>query len=275
MQIKKHTVKYKPFFYPFPDELHRGTIISRYKRFLADIRLENGRTITAHVPNSGSMQTCWEPDAEVIVSEHVNNGQRKLQHTLQSVKMPDGWVCVNTMHPNKAVAEAIIAGALPDFTGYELITTEVKTETGSRFDLVLLDQEHLLQDNSEISINQKRLIQVKSATTSKQHARPALIEIKNATLLQDDGVAFPDAVTERGQKHLEHLILLKNRGYRTIICFFAARSSARWVKAAEHIDKKYAGLLKKAVNSGVEAVAVKVEVLPEGLQIEGHLPVLV
>lgn len=273
MQKIKSTPNYKPFFFPFPAPLEKGIITRRYKRFLADIELEDGRLITAHVANSGSMLTCWEPGAEVVIAKLEDDGKRKLQFALQAVKMPDGWVCVNTMLPNKAVAGAVTAGTLSCLAGYDFITTEIKTTTGSRFDLALLSNDHLKKPLNEILLNPKRLTKI-SVASEKSQAKPALIEIKNATLRQQNGVAFPDAVTERGQKHLNHLIDMKKLGYRAIICFFAARNNTSWVKAASEIDPAYAKFLQQAVNEGVEAIAIKVNVTLNGLFIEGELPVI-
>lgn len=274
MKSKACKIEYKPFFFAFPQKLLCGKIISRYKRFLADVVLDNGEQITAHVANSGSMTTCWEKGAEVALTWHGEKNERKLKYTLQAVKMPDGWVSVNTMNPNKAVAQAIIAGVIPSLRGYELLQSETKAVVGSRFDLALYNSRQGNTANSELLLKPERAGKIVNPLNSKKFDLPiTIIEIKNATLRDHDGVTFPDAVTARGQKHLRHLITLKKAGYRCIILFFAGRSNTSWVAPARAIDPDYAESLRDAVECGVEALALRVEVSASGLMIVGEIPV--
>ncbi|NCB37539.1 MAG: DNA/RNA nuclease SfsA [Erysipelotrichia bacterium] len=260
------------YFFPFAGQLLKGRILSRYKRFLADIELENGQKVVAHVANSGSMATCWQPGAEVVLTWHGEGAPRKLKYSLQAVNMPDGWVGVNTMNPNRAVAEAMCAGAIEFSNAYRFLQTEVRVASGSRFDLVLLNNEKPQAELPGLRPARWRSLE---GCIEKKHApeEPAIVEIKNATMLRQDGVIFPDAVTLRGQKHLRHLIELKNAGFRSILVFFAGRSSANWVGIAEQIDSEYAKMLKKAIDSGVEVKAIRVEVSAHGLRLTGELPV--
>lgn len=264
--------EYKPFFFAFPEKPVRGKIISRYQRFLADVMLADGRVITAHVANSGSMTTCWQKDAPVSLTWHGEDNARKLKYSVQAIEMPDGWVSVNTMNPNRAVAQAITAGFIPDLSCYELLQTEIKTTAGSRFDLALYSEQQSTSPNDDLTLKPGRAIRI-AAQNSKKERPITLIEIKNATLRSDDGVTFPDAVTIRGQKHLKHLMVLKERGYRCIILFFAGRSHTNWVGPAKNIDPQYAALLQQAIECGVEAMAIKVEVTANGLLLCGNLPV--
>lgn len=274
MKSKPCKNEYKPFFFPFPQKLLSGKIINRYKRFLADVILDNGEAVTAHVANSGSMTTCWEKDAVVALTWHGENNERKLKYSLQAVKMPDGWVSVNTMNPNKAVAQAIIAGAIPSLQGYELLQSETKASVGSRFDLTLYNSRQGKAANTELLLKPERAGKIENQATSRKSDLPiTIVEIKNATLRDHEGVTFPDAVTTRGQKHLHHLITLKKAGYRCIILFFAGRSNTRWVAPARIIDPAYAESLKEAVECGVEALALKVDVSADGLMIMGEIPV--
>jgi sugar fermentation stimulation protein A len=260
------------FFFAFPGPLVSGKILKRYKRFLADVRLADNSVVTAHIANSGSMKTCWQENAGVIMTRQPDSPTRKLIYSLQAIKMPDGWVSVNTMNPNRAVFAAIKAGKIASLCGYELVQTEVKAAIGSRFDLALFNRSKAEKPDNELLLNRSR-----AHATEYAHRRdknfPAIVEIKNATLRDVDGVRFPDAVTSRGQKHLEHLVAMKKAGYRSIILFFAGRSNTNWVGPAGDIDPAYAKALAEAIKAGVEAIAIKTEVLPSGLLLCGEIPV--
>ncbi len=123
--------------FKFPEPLLRGTIKNRYKRFLADIVLESGRAVQAHIANSGSMRTCWQENCPVIVSDFSNQENRKLKYSLQAVEMPDGWVSVNTANPNIAVKKALKQGLIKSLQGYDFLLSEVKISPKSRIDLML------------------------------------------------------------------------------------------------------------------------------------------
>ena len=116
----------KTSYYEFAKPILKGKIIKRYKRFLADIRLENGEIETVHVPNSGSMKTCWEANADVILSDFSRIKTRKLPYTLHAVKMPDGWVGVNTQNPNKAIEKAIIENIFKEFQGSIIVKQKLR-----------------------------------------------------------------------------------------------------------------------------------------------------
>ncbi len=260
------------YFFPFAGELISGHIVRRYKRFLADVILADGQMAVAHVPNSGSMSTCWHEGAAVILTRHAAGGSRKLNLTLQAVQMPDAWVSVNTMNPNAAVAGAIQAGAIDVFAGYECLQREVKCAVGSRFDLCLFDLP-IDREVSLLSLKPEKAIRLpRSSSISGRAKPPAVIEIKNVTLLSRNGVLFPDAVTERGLKHLHHLVELKKAGLRAVLVFFAGRSGAEWVGPASDIDPQYSQALSMAIKSGVEVVALKIDVSASGLAIDGALP---
>lgn len=264
-------------FYPFVEPVVTGHIIKRYKRFLADVRLANGEIVTAHVANSGSMATCWEEGAAVHLSQLPEDGKRKLLYSLQAVEMPDGRVLVNTMLPNKAVELALLNGVLPSFKGYELLQREVKFDIGSRLDLCLYNKDISQDFTQGTSINLKKSFEIAPKPKPKQKDlanRPCVIEIKNATMRdQGNGVIFPDAVTTRGQKHLQHLAELSRAGWRCIILFFASRENTDWVGIAKQIDPTYFNELKLAMADGVEAIGVSVGVGTQGIEVLGELPV--
>ncbi len=262
--------------FKFPRPLVKGHIIKRYKRFLADVLLPSGEMVTAHVPNSGSMKTCWQQDSQVILSDFSDRLDRKLKYTLQAVLMPDGWVGVNTSNPNVAAKNAIMANFVEDLRGYDLLLPEVKISDKSRIDLMLWRHE----DQSEAEKFSKRKRNAISIPGGQNLAKlpvsPCFIEIKNVTLLEENGgISFPDAVTLRGQKHLTELIELKKQGYRAVILFFVERNSAKYMTAAKKIDPVYAKLLNNAVQEhGVEAYAIKVIVRDKGLFFDRLLPIV-
>jgi sugar fermentation stimulation protein A len=214
-----------------------GTLIKRYKRFLADIELEDGSVITAHCPNTGRMTACAEPGWKVVLSDS-NNPKRKYRYTWELVHNGDCWICVNTGRANEMAFEAVSKGWIPKLSGYDEVVREQKFGN-SRFDLLLKKGEEL-----------------------------CYVEVKNVTLLAEDGTyAFPDAVTERGRKHLNELIDVVKAGHRAAMLFVIPRSDGTTFRAAHEIDPKYAEALKLAAASGVELHAWQAEVMPEKLQL--------
>jgi sugar fermentation stimulation protein A len=225
--------------------LHDGIIRSRYKRFLADVTLADGREVVAHVPNTGAMTGCWAPGAPVQLS-HSDNPARKLAWTLERVDMGAGWVGVNTARVNGVIAEAVAAGTITELSGYARVEREPAFLADgfprSRFDLRGIAPD----------------------------GRPdALIEVKNTTLLVDDSVQFPDAVTVRGRKHLDLLAIAAARGLRAVIVFAINRPEGRWFAPAVEVDPAYAQCLAEVVDRGVEAVAVRLRHTGDGIEVAG------
>ena len=211
--------------------LQEGVILKRYKRFFADVQLPSGDVVVAHVPNTGSMKTCWEPGWKAWLSP-ASNPERKLRWTLELTSPGDGFIMVNTANANRLAHEALQSGALPPFAGYSQIMPE-QSILESRFDF------HL-----------------------KGHpAQPdAWVEVKNVTLLESAGQAsFPDAVSTRGQKHLRDLMALKAQGLRACMLYVVARSDAHSFTSAAKIDPAYAQALKDAQAVGVEIHCFRVE----------------
>ena len=206
-----------------------GKLVKRYKRFLADVVLADGRKVTAHCPNSGRMLTCSEPGRPVFLSRH-DNPRRKLKYTWELIRMPDSLVGVNTLLPNRLVAHAAAGGVIPELAGYPDIRREVKVGDHSRLDL--------------------RLRSPKNGT--------CYVEIKNCTLVENGIARFPDAVTTRGRKHLAELGRLAGDGQRAVIFFLIQRMDAAYFRPADDIDPDYGRALRKAHAAGVEILAYDV-----------------
>lgn len=220
-----------------------GTLIKRYKRFLADVRLKNNHVVTAHCPNSGSMLSCSAPGRPVYISRQNRPG-RKLKYTWELIEMPTSLVGVNTQVPNRLVKQSIEAGLVRSLTGYDVVRPEVKVGDRSRLDLML----------------------------SAKDRRPCYVEIKNCTLVTDGESCFPDAVTTRGRKHLEELISLVAGGNRCAMFFLIQRMDAVSFRPADHIDSEYGQALRKAAAKGVEILAWDVRIDLKGISINHSIP---
>ncbi len=230
-------------------QLTDGRIIKRYKRFLADVVLSDGREVTAHCPNTGSMQGCWEPDAPVQLS-HSDNPKRKLAWTLERVDMGNGWIGVHTGRTNPVIEEAVSQGWVPQLDGYSCIRREVMFEADgyerSRFDLFL----------------------------SEGSAADAWVEVKNVTLWQGDAMTFPDAVTARGLKHLNLLQEACRQGYRGVMVYALNRPEGDYFRPAEEIDPAYAETLRKVVENGVEVIALRIQHHADSMQVSDEVAVV-
>lgn len=225
----------------FDQELTHGQLIKRYKRFLADVNLDDGSEVTAHCTNSGSMKTCLEPGAEVYLNP-VNDPKRKTKFTWEMIKINGQWVGINTNHPNLLAYEAIRSGQVPALKGYDEVKREVKFQD-SRFDVM-----------------------------AKNDKETCFIEVKNVTMKDGEFALFPDAKTERGRKHLETLIRVKEEGMRAVMFYVVQRMDVSKAGPATEIDPNYANTLRKAMNSGVEVIAMQAHVSPEGINLIKELP---
>ncbi len=226
--------------------LLRGTLLRRYKRFLADVELADGRELTVHCPNPGAMTSCSEPGRPVLISDS-ENPKRKLRYTLEMIRMGRIWVGVNTANPNPAVAGWIAAGKIPQLAGYAELRREVPYGEArrSRIDLLLRDP-----------------------------ARPdCYVEIKNSTYRSGEHAAFPDAVTERGRKHLHDLAGVVERGERGVIFFFVGRADCHRFRPADEVDPAYGETLRQVVPAGVEALAWRMRFTARRIELSGRLPI--
>lgn len=217
----------------FKSRLIRGTLVQRYKRFLADIRLDNGELVTAHCTNTGSMMGCKEPGSAVYISRS-DNLNRKLAYTWEMIEIAGAWVGINTMQPNKLVPEAVEAGVIAELSGYATIRREVKVSAHTRLDLCL-----------------------------EGESGNCFVEVKNVTLAVDGTAAFPDSVSERGTKHLKELMRLKRQGHRAAVVFVIQRGDCETFRPADEIDSEYGKWLRRAVKAGVEALPYIAKVTPK------------
>jgi sugar fermentation stimulation protein A len=224
-------------------KLISGTLVKRYKRFLADVKLNNNRVVTAHCANSGSMKECSEPGRTVFLSSH-DNPKRKLKYTWEIIEMPSSLVGVNTNIPNRLVHKSIEDGLVKELEGYDRIKPEVKVGNHSRLDLCL----------------------------TKRENNQCFVEIKNCTLVTDGVACFPDAVTSRGLKHLVELQKLLDKGNRCVMFYLIQRTDAGVFKPADHIDPAYGKELRKAVKKGVEILVYDTAIDLERIVLNRKIP---
>lgn len=230
--------------------LNQGRLVKRYKRFLADVQLEDGSQITIHCPNTGSMKNCLFPGEPVWFSTS-DNPKRKYPHTWELAQTSDAkLIGINTGRANDLAEEAINLGVIDELTGYEQLKREVKYgEENSRIDILL-----------------------------SSNTRPSCyIEVKSCTLLEEGSESgtgyFPDSVTVRGQKHLRELIHMVEQGHRAVLLFVVQHTGITQVSPARHIDPAYAELFEQALTAGVEVLAYRAELSPQGCQIQASCPV--
>lgn len=230
----------------FDSPLIKGKLIQRYKRFLADITLEDGSQITAHCANTGAMTGCAPSGANVCLSIS-DNPKRKYPHSWQLVELKPGVLaCINTGLTNKVAAEAIMQGRIAELNGFDACQSEVPYgEEKSRVDFLL-------------SYKQQK----------------AYVEVKHVTLSLQDGIGrFPDAVTTRGQKHLRELMQQVRAGHRAVLLFIIMRTDVTLVEPADSVDPEYGRLLRQAHKEGVEILAYGTSITPDEIIVTDAIPV--
>ena len=225
----------------------RGRLLRRYRRFLADIETEDGRQLTVHCPDPGSMRGCLREGAPVRCSTS-DRPQRKLRHTLEMIRVGRAWVGVHTGRANPLVARALAAGVPAGLAGYPEIQREVAAAAGSRLDFRLRGH--------------------------RRDPRPAWLEVKSVTLAEGPRALFPDSVTERGRRHLEVLMERVRGGERGALLFLVQRADCDLVSPAEEIDPAYAQTLRAAARAGVEIFALGARVTGRAITVERELPVV-
>jgi sugar fermentation stimulation protein A len=233
----------------FAAPLVPATLIRRYKRFLADVRLPGGEEVTVHVANPGAMTGLAAPGARVWLSRS-DNPKRKLPWSWELVEVDFGGgaelVGVNTAHPNGLAAEALAAGLIPELAGYASARREVRYGWNSRVDV-------LLEDPSR---------------------PPCYVEIKNVHLMRRQGLAeFPDAVTARGAKHLDELAAMVAAGCRAVMLFLIQIGSAERFSLAADIDPTYARAFARSRATGVEAIAYRCVITADGIDCAHAVPI--
>ncbi|HEX4182141.1 MAG TPA: DNA/RNA nuclease SfsA [Caulobacteraceae bacterium] len=229
----------------FASALARGVLVQRYKRFFADVALDDGTHITAHCPNPGAMLGLNMPGLPVWVSRS-DNAKRKLAHTLELVEAPGGGLAgINTMLPNRLVAEALANGAIAELTGYASVRPEVKYGEASRVDFLLSDSN-----------------------------RPnCWLEVKNVHLSRTPGLAeFPDCVAARSTRHLRELEAMVAAGDRAVAIFVVQRTDCEAFSACRELDPAFAAGLDHAAEAGVEILCYDCDISPEGVAVRRRLP---
>lgn len=228
-----------------PKTMREARLQKRYKRFLADVELPNGETLTAHCPNPGAMMGLTAQGSRVWISMS-DNKKRKLPATLEIVEADDTLVGINTMRPNALVEDALGRGLIEELASFETLKREVKYGKNSRIDILL------------------------DADTS-----PIYVEVKNVHLMRQSGLAeFPDCVTARGAKHLDELGDMADAGFRAAMVFLIQRSDCDRLDLADDLDPAYAQAFDKAITRGVEAYALACHVSPETILAERAIQIV-
>jgi len=233
----------------FPAPLKRGRLVQRYKRFLADVILDDGTAVAASCPNTGSMLGLTAPGSTVWLSQSASP-TRKYAHTWEMVEADLGkgpvMVGINTGLPNRIVSEAIAAGAIPELAGYATLRREVKYGAASRIDILLEDPK----------------------------LGRCYVEIKNVHLSRTHGLAeFPDCKTERGVKHLGELAEMVRQGHRSVMLYLVQRQDTERFAFAGDLDPTYAKAFVAASQAGVSALAYRCRLSPEGIEIDRAIPI--
>lgn len=237
-------MKFDPPFQP-------ATLIRRYKRFLADVKLPDGSQITIHCPNTGSMLNCNAPDSRIWYSTS-DNPSRKYPHTFEMIEVAGGKLAgINTGRANHLVREAIEEGVAVSLAGYRTLRKEVRYgNENSRIDL-------LLEDHPD------------------DPGRDCYIEVKNVTLAMEDGLGlFPDAVSTRGSKHLRELMQVAREGNRAVLFFCVQHTGIERVAPAEEIDPEYSATLVEAASRGVEVLAFQAAMDAGEIRLVREIPVV-
>ncbi|MGC1304872.1 MAG: DNA/RNA nuclease SfsA [Caulobacteraceae bacterium] len=227
--------------------LHRGTLLRRYKRFLADIAFDDGHEETVHVPNPGSMMGLADPGLTVWTSRSEAKA-RKLPHTLELVQVEDAFVGVNTMLPNRLVAEALAQGAIPELAGCGVVRAEVKYGEKSRVDFLLEEP-------------------------TPGSAGRTWVEVKSVTLSRQRGLAeWPDCVSSRSVQHLRELGAQRANGDRAVLLFVVQRTDCDRFAPAADLDPAFAAALATAIAGGLEVLVYGCDMTLEGITIRRSLP---
>ena len=229
----------------FQSHLLPGRLLRRYKRFLADIEMESGETVTAHCANPGAMLGLNMPGLRVWV-EPNDDPKKKLKYGWRLVEFDGSWAGIDTAVPNRVVGEALSAGQVPDLAGYAQVRPEVRYGKNSRIDFLLTGDG--LPD--------------------------AYVEVKNVHLMRQPGLAeFPDSITQRGAKHLDELAAMVAEGHRAVMFYCIQRTDCDQLALAGDLDPGYAEAFARARAAGVEAIAWACSISPTGIALDRPLPI--
>jgi len=227
----------------FPRPLIPGRLLRRYKRFLADVELADGRTATVHCPNPGAMLGVDAPGSEIWLSPAASPG-RKLPYTWELIRVGDGLVGINTGHPNALAEEAIRGKRIAELATYERLRREVNYGTNSRIDLLC----------------------------ESTDGRSCYVEVKNVHLKRAEAAEFPDCVTARGTKHLAELTAMVAACHRAVMLYIVQRTDCRSFSIAADIDPAYAAALDRAMRAGVEAICYSCRIDVRSISVDRPLP---
>lgn len=227
----------------FTAPLIPARFLERRQRFLARVEFADGRRDWVHVPNSGALTGCNTPGQEVLLTREARPG-RKTAYTWRFVKGEAGWICIDTLAPNRLVAEALAGGGLPGLPVPERVRAEVAIPAGSRLDFVL-------------EVGKKLLF----------------LEVKSVTWVEDGVALFPDGVTSRGRRHLAHLQELAAQGHAAVNVFVVQREDARMLRPAAAIDPAYAEALADAAAGGVQLLVLQEKIAPPEITLASLLPI--
>lgn len=235
--------------------LQKAQLLKRYKRFLADIRLEDGGIITVHCPNTGSMRNCLVEGSDCWISDS-NNPARKYQYTWEMATTPGGGRAgINTHRANALAREAIESGLVSELQGYTSLQSEVKYgQENSRIDFLLTKRQ--LSKKGQLRDERACYVEVKSVTLAESNRRGY----------------FPDSVSDRASKHLRELINVVEQGDRAVLFFCVQHNKINTVSPADHIDSKYGSLLREALAKGVEVIAYKAKLTVREIVLVGPVP---
>jgi sugar fermentation stimulation protein A len=226
----------------FPAPLIPARFLERRQRFLALVELPNQRRVWVHVPNSGALTGCLDPGQEILLTHDARPG-RKTAYTWRFVRGQAGWICIDTLVPNRVVAEALAAGSLPGLPFPSRVRAEVPIPQGSRLDFVL-----------------------------EVEGKLWFLEVKSVTWVEDGVALFPDGVTSRGRRHLEHLRALVGQGHQAWNVFVVQRHDARVLRPAAAIDPAYARELATAAAQGVKIMVLEEKIDPPEITLASRLP---
>ncbi len=228
----------------FPHPLLPARLLRRYKRFLADVEMADGRILTVHCPNPGSMRGLDAPGSEIWLSPAASPG-RKLPYTWELIRVAEGLVGINTGYPNALAQEAIRRNQIPELAGYERLRREVNYGVNSRIDILC----------------------------ERDGGTACYVEVKNVHLKRSDAAEFPDCVTARGTKHLGELRAMVAAGRRAVMLYIVQRGDCRRFSIAADIDPAYAAGLERAVRAGVETICYSCRVEITGIAVADPMPI--
>ena len=230
----------------FASPLIPATLIRRYKRFLADVTLEDGREVTAHCANPGSMLGLKEPGSRIWL-EPNDDPKRKLNFSWKLIELPDGHIAgIDTAVPNQVVGESLRAGNVVELESYRHVKPEVRYGESSRIDFLL----------------------------TAAGLPNTYVEVKNVHLRRtDDWAEFPDSVTTRGTKHLRELASMVAQGHRAVMLYLVQRTDCHRFRLAPDIDPVYARAFEVARAAGVEMLCYGTNITRSGVTLANRIPV--